>query len=627
MRKKYCLLLMLIILTASAFVYEKHINVNSVRLGIGSNVWGDENPYIAVRTENSENRIRLWQDEEGGSAYFFLPSCVTHHRVKFGDLGSKSVRIDGELFEEGDIFTWEEDREYQVAITDGAYDVRTYPLTFMKSENIPAVFIDTESGNMEYLHENKYNEETGDICVVRENGNTEYQGKLERISGRGNITWEFEKKPYTFKLSEKYPLCGLEQGDKWRLLALWLEGTKLDNKIAMDLAEEMGLKYSVQGTWVDLYLNGEYAGNYLLTESISVGEGRVDIHDLEKDNKQYNEDLAHAATYEEKDNKGYLIDNGNDITGGYLIEKENSEYYKSEICGFETSIGNKFTIQAPQHASGDQVKYIQEYVDIIDRMVQNGMTEVWEYLDQDSFVKRFLLDEISLDIDTGVTSMYFYKERDDDKLYSGPAWDYDNAFSDGRSNQLGNVGYDYEHTVLEDCDNDSDRLNWYSKLYDTPEIQQHIIEEYTDLLPFFEELLDHRIDEYANLIDASVKMDQALWSHEDGEETFCGKYANYDARVKYTKYFIAKCLNWLCTRWGVEHEEFATPSNGEMHTVTFENYEGVYAVMEIMDGTELENPPEYDESVFQGWENRYNKERYRRQIPIYEDIVFYNGRW
>ena len=621
---------MLIILTASAYVYVNRMNADSVRFEIGSDAGGgDENPYIAVRMENSENKVRMWQDEEGGRAYFFLPSCVNHHRVKFDNLGNKNVRIDGKLFEEGDLFTWEEDREYQMNISDEAYDVRTYSLTFMKSENIPAVFIETESGSMEYLHEDKHNEETGNICVVREDGSTEYQGKLERISGRGNATWKFEKKPYAIKLSEDYPLCGLDKGDRWRLLALWIEGSRMDNKIAMDLAEQMRLEYSVQGTWVDLYLNGEYAGNYLLAESVSVGEGRVDIYDLEKDNKQYNEDIEHAATYEEEDNKGYLIDNGSNITGGYLIEKDGTKYYEAEVCGFVTSMGNPFTIKSPRHASKEQVLYIQDYVNNIDRIVQNRLPEVWEYLDLDSFAKRFLLDEISLNMDTAVASMYFYKEKDDDKLYSGPGWDYDNAFGDGGTNQRGHNGYDYGHSVLEDFNVDeSERLNWYVVLYDFPEVQQSMIEEYKKLLPYFEELLDYGIDEYADLIGASVKMDRIMWidNNENGDP-HPGKCEDYYANIKYMKYFIAKRLNFLCDRWGVEHEEFAVPSSGEMHTVTFANYEGVIDTMEIMDGAELENPLEYDESVYQGWENQFNGEIYRKQIPIYEDTVFYNPRW
>lgn len=581
-------------------------------------------PCISVNMEQSANTVRLWQNEETGKAYFFLPSCVRNRKVKFGELGGSSVRIDGRLYEPGDDFVWEEDREYQMQVTDEAYEVCYYELTFMKSGNIPAIFINTGSGSMENLHEDKDNEETGEICIVHEDGNTEYQGALERISGRGNSTWEYDKKPYAIKLSEKYPLCGLDKSDRWRLLALWREGSKLDNKIAMDLAEEMGLAYSAQGTWVDLYLNGEYAGNYLLAESVSVGEGRVNITNLEKENKQYNKSIDSAATYEEEDNKGYLIENGSNITGGYLIEKDHPKHYEEEASGFETSAGNLFTINAPQHASKAQVEYIQDYVESIDRMVQNGQPEVWEYLDVSSFAKRFLIDEVSLNTDTGLTSMYFYKERDDDMLYSGPAWDYDNSF--GECNTDDERGYDYEYSVVEICGNNPNVLNWYAKLYEMPQMQRCVAEEYEALLPYFEELLDHGIDDYARTIEDSVKMDRTLWSTVNTEEV-SGKFSNYQSNIKYMKYFIAKRLNWLCARLGVNHEEFQIPANGEMHTVTFANYEGVIGIVEVEDGTEMENMPEYDESVFQGWVYQYNGEQYRRQIPIYDDVVFYNARW
>lgn len=617
--------MILIVLTASGLVYMNQMKLNSVRLEIGSEMQGRINPYITVSMERSENRVCLWQDEEDGKAYFFLPSCVSHHKVKFGDLGSSSVRIDGELFERGDNFTWEDDREYQMQITDDQYEVYTYTLTFMKSENIPAVFINTESGSMEYLNADKNNEETGNICVVREDGNTEYQGELERISGRGNSTWEYEKKPYALKLSEKYPLCGLDRSDRWRLLALWREGSKMDNKIAMDLAEEMGLAYSTQGTWVDLYLNGVYTGSYLLAESVSVGDGRVDIYDLEKENRQYNEDIERAAWYGDETGKGYLIDNGDNVTGGYLIEKDHPKHYADEPNGFITSEGNQFTINAPKHASIEQVEYIRDYVENIEQMVLSGQTEVWEYLDLDSFAKRFVLDEVSLNTDTGLTSMFFYKERNDDTLYSGPTWDYDNAF--GERNTNSEPGYDYEYTVLDICENSANTLNWYAELYETPEMQQRVTEIYRDLMPYFEELLDQGIDKYVETIDSSLKMDRVLWADKNIPGDSSGKYADYYANIKYLKYFIAKRLNWLCARWGVEHEAFKVPSSGEMHLVTFANYEGVIGTMEVMDGTELENPLEYDESVYQGWADQYTGEKYRRQIPIYDDIVFYNARW
>lgn len=624
MRKRYYLLSTLAILIVSGFICLARMENNNVVLYMPMDGGGELDPCISISMEQSVNTVRLWQNEENGKAYFFLPSCVRHHKVRLGEIGGSSVRIDGQLYVPGDTFTWEEDREYQMQVTDEAYGVRSYGITFMKSENIPALFINTESGGMENLHADKNNEETGDICIVRKDGNTEYQGELKRISGRGNSTWKYDKKPYAIKLSEKYPLCGLDKSDKWRLLALWQEGSKLDNKIAMDLAEEMGLAYSAQGTWVDLYLNGKYAGNYLLTESVSVGEGRVDITNLEQENKQYNADIDGAVTYEEEDNKGYLIESGSNFTGGYLIERDHPKHYAAETSGFETSTGNLFTINSPQHASRKQVEYIQNYVENIEQLVQNGQPEVWEYLDVDSFARRFLVDEVALNTDTGLTSMYFYKERDDDMLYSGPVWDYDNAF--GECNTDDGRGYDYEYSVVELCGSNLNVLNWYAKLYEMPQMQRCVTQEYEALLPYFEELLDHGIDDYARMIEDSVEMDRILWSNINTEGA-SGKYPDYQGNIKYMKYFIAKRLNWLCAKLGVDHEEFQVPSDGEMHTVTFANYEGVLGTMEVMDGTELENMPEYDESVYQGWVYQFNGEPYRRQIPIYDDIVFYNARW
>ncbi len=623
MRKKYILGVLAILMTTLGILCYRQMQMRNTVLQIQ----GGEMPVpcIAVHSEQGVNEVSLWQDETDGRGWFFLPSCVRRRTVMVGDLGTNSLRLDGELLEKGDVFTWEDERTYELQITDEAYETHTYTVAFMKSENIPAIFIDTASGSMEKLNADKEYEETGDIRVVEQNGNTEYQGALERISGRGNSTWEYEKKPYSIKLTEKYPLCGLDKGDKWRLLALCREGSKLDNKLAMDLAEELGLAYSVQGTWVDLYLNGNYAGNYLLTESVSVGEGRVDIASLEQENKRYNKDIDHAGRYEEQDSKGYLIETGDNVSGGYLIEKDHPDHYEAETGGFATSRGNLFTISAPQHVSREQAQYIRDYVENIEQLAQNDQFAVWDYLDVDSFARRFLVDEISLNTDAGLTSMYFYKERDDDQLYSGPAWDYDNSF--GESNADGEPGYDYTYTILALCDNQPNRLDWYARLYDTPELQRCLHREYEKVLPFFEDMLGRRLDEYAETISASVAMDRRLWEGRDEKIRSMGKYSTYEANVKYMKFFIAKRLNWLCDRWGVAHEEFAVPSNGQMHTVTFANYEGVIGTMQVLDGAELKEPLAYDESVYQGWENQYTGEKYQWQIPIYEDMGFYNARW
>ncbi len=619
MRKRGCMGLMLATAIVAACGFYT-IKQNNVQLSVDEGM-----PWLTIRVDGSENIVCLWQDEEKG--YFFLPSCVKSHKIRLEVGGENSVRIDGALLEPGETFVWEEERDYQVQITDSSYEQYTYDIAFMRSEHIPAVFIDTASGGLDDLHDDKSHEETGKICVVPENGTTEYQNDLLRISGRGNNTWEYEKKPYAIKLKEAAPLLGLERSDRWQLLALWRESSKMDNKIAMDLATELEIPYTAQGTWIDLYMNGEYRGIYFLMESVTVGEGRVDIHNLEKENKRQNPSLVQetAESYAEENSKGYLLECGPDVSGGYLVEKVHPDHWETDLSGFRTDRGDHFAINGPKHASREQVAYIRDYVEEIDRLAQSGDSAVWEKLDLATFTKLFLVDEITLEMDAGCASMYFYKDRGEDKLYAGPPWDYDNAF--GEYDSSDGFYLDYCGSIVNNSDRQAIALDWYQKLYGTPDMQRQIRESYAAALPFFEELLESGIDRYADRIRSSVGMDDARWRGGRKPGDGSARYENYDANVSYMKFFLANRLNCLCERWDAPHEPFTAPANGEMHKVTFSVYEGVVETIEVPDGAALTYTPEYDASLYQGWSYKRSGAPYNPHIPVYEDMELYNAKW
>lgn len=89
-----------------------------------------------------------------------------------------------------------------------------------------------------------------------------YDGETE-IKGRGNSTWLANKKPYKIKLDTKSDLLGMGKNKHWVLLSNPYDSSLSRNKLIYDLAEDMGIS-SMSSQWVDVVLNGEVVGNYLL---------------------------------------------------------------------------------------------------------------------------------------------------------------------------------------------------------------------------------------------------------------------------------------------------------------------------------------------------------------------------
>ncbi|MBQ6886828.1 MAG: CotH kinase family protein, partial [Lachnospiraceae bacterium] len=585
----------------------------------------DENgaPVLWIKCDTGIIELNAWIDEVSENTYFFLPSFVNDDTIYFGNLSGNKLNIDGNKIKTDSKLEWQEEHAYRFEVTDAEKNVKKHNIIFLKSANVPTLFIDTDSGSMEYLNSGKENVEAGQISVIAENGRIDYQGKLPSIAGRGNSSWSCAKKTYSFNLSSAQSLCGMDSGKKWNLLSLFQEGSKLNNKVVLEMAEAMELTYTPQSVWVDLYLNGEYAGIYLLTESVSVGKGRVEVFDLEKENTALNNQWWSASTFHEEKEKGYLINGGANVTGGYLIEKDYVWYYESEPTGFVTDSNACFTIKSPKNASKEQVSYIHSYVQKIEDMIMEGVPDYDNCIDLDSFAKRFIIDEIAWNYDAGVTSMYFYKERDNDKLYSGPVWDYDLAFGETSTTWVEGKMSDYEETIVTNLRDEYEKLNWYSYLYEDERFYAAVVDKYRDFLPYMEELINVRIDEYAQQIKQAVKLDSVRWKNENMSGNKPGIYVEFDNNIRYLKFFLAKRLNYLNERWGVEYKEFEIPCNGQMHEVKFEADGKVIESIQVLDGQEIIKFPQFEPGKELGWYFSYSDEPYTSKLPIYEDVTLY----
>ena len=141
-------------------------------------------------------------------------------------------------------------------------------------KNIPSIYISTAEQNGLGLE--KADGYTNALIQVT-NGETIIVNGTGMIKVRGNSTAEAPKKPYKIKLDTKQNLFGMGIAKKWVLLANCFDPTMLRNALAFDLAKELGLAYTSQYTFAEVWMDGTYLGCYQLTEPVEAKNTRVNI--------------------------------------------------------------------------------------------------------------------------------------------------------------------------------------------------------------------------------------------------------------------------------------------------------------------------------------------------------------
>lgn len=342
-------------------------------------------------------------------------------------------------------------REITASVGKGA-DTLTFRV--MQASAIPTMYLtsaDSANRGLAYVDGSKNNVVTDAAMeLIAANGTSIYNGGLKQLKARGNSTFTYaEKKSYQIKLAEPSDLLGKqEQVKTWVLLASYFDATQMHDKMVKDLAAELGLAYTASCDWVNLYYDGVYRGIYLLSEKNSVGETSVAITDMEQAYEQLNEGYGTDMTTALAENSygqqyQYTKDltEPENITGGYLIELNHDKW--DEASGFKTRQSVAFNVKSPEWCGNAAMKYISEYYQAFEDAVYatddtgaytgyNASTEkyFYDYVDMDSLVKVFLLQELSLNCDGFISSVYFYKDADG-IMYAGPIWDQDMTFGTG----------------------------------------------------------------------------------------------------------------------------------------------------------------------------------------------------
>ena len=275
---------------------------------------------------------------------------------------------------------------------------------FYQVTNLPLVVIHTESGADPT---DKVNELKSHFAVISKEG-LKVKEDTGTVRLRGNTSRRFAKKPYRMKFANKTKLCGSPaKAKKWVLINSWDDKALMRNNLAFEMSRRVGMEYTPFCVPVDVMVNGEYKGTYDLADQVDQHKDRVDIESLES-----------------------TVVDGDSLTGGYLIENDGN-YYLEEVK-FVTEHRNHLVIKYPDEDDINEAQkaYIANHFQTLETALyaRDFSAEGYRrYLDLDSFLKYFLLEEFTGNPDA-FWSTFFYKHRGDDKFYTGPVWDFNLTF-------------------------------------------------------------------------------------------------------------------------------------------------------------------------------------------------------
>lgn len=241
---------------------------------------------IVTDAEDDADLVADWF-VSGSKYYLFVPASIDLENAVVDFTASADVYCGETKLASGDSAAFMKGKQ-QITLTCGGAD---FDVVVLEESKVASVFIETVSGNLDAVHADKEYKEEGNITIINADGESEYAGVLEYIKGRGNSTWGMPKKPYNIKLDEKADLFGMGKNKKWSLIANYADPSLLRNCLAYLAAENAGVPYTPKFTPVDVYINGEYMGAYILTTRVEVDKTRVNIQNLEDANEDANPDI------------------------------------------------------------------------------------------------------------------------------------------------------------------------------------------------------------------------------------------------------------------------------------------------------------------------------------------------
>ena len=297
------------------------------------------------------------------------------------------------------------------------------------------------------------------------------------------------------------------------------------------------MEYAPRTKFVELVINEEYKGVYLMVEKIKRDKNRVDI-----------------AKLLEQDTEGL------EVEGGYIIRFDKidldleilwtspiNEEPGNNIADF-VAFEPKFNEIQPE-----QTDYIMNYINdfeqaLYDPSFTNNGIPYTDYIDVSTVVDFMLITELTKNVDGYRISTFMHKDKGD-VLKIGPVWDFNFAIGNADYCEGGEpLGWQFNFNFICPWDGKGNHF-WWRRFLEDPNFQQQMMARYDELREsvFSLESLHARVDSLVEELgeDAINRnfekypiLDQYIWPNR-----FIG--GTHEAEIQYIKDWFGQRLEFM----------------------------------------------------------------------------------
>jgi hypothetical protein len=442
----------------------------------------------------------------------------------------------------------------------GAYSPAAVEL---KSSNLPIIIIETHGKTIPdepKVIVDMYVIDNGEGVRNNISDPYTYSGKIG-IEIRGASSQSFPKKQYGVETVDSagedmnVSLLGLPGESDWVFSAPYTDKSLMRNALMYKLSNSIG-RYASRSRYFELVIDNDYKGIYVLFEKIKRDKNRVDIAKLNP------EDTT-----------------GTEITGGYIIKIDKDEGnlnrgWRSPYRPYDGSwqrVYYQYDTPDPDDIVIKQESYIQTFFNSFESTMASGYYANPEsgyetFIDPDSFVDFFLLNEFSKNVDGLRLSTFFHKDKDKGgktaRLKAGPVWDFDLAWGNADYYNASEISGFHFIYMTDSAQGDSYLPPfWWKVLFKDETFYNKLCKRWSELRrhEFSSEAINKYIDSLAAYLDEAKTRNFQKWR-------VLGQYVwpNYFIGKTYTEE-IAYLKNWIKRRGVWMDEQFLVTDvvNGE----------------------------------------------------------------